>query len=146
LNNEQTRRRLPGDDIAERLLRYSSEVLDLAFKLPKSDIGKHVSIQLARSATASGANYDTNNGFAWCDENHREARGAESRSDFIHKLGLSKKELRESVYWLRLIGRSMLRNSNKTKSLESEGNELISILVRSVSAAKSNMKIKGKRR
>ena len=62
-----------GDDIAARLLDFSSKALDISSSLPKRDAWRHIASQLVRSATAGGANYE-------------EARGAETRADFIYKV------------------------------------------------------------
>ena len=84
--------RMKGDDIAERLLELSVQVVRLVARLPKSPEGKHVARQLLRSGTSGGANYE-------------EARAAESRADFAHKVLVAAKEVRESAYWLRLTQR-----------------------------------------
>ena len=82
-----------GNDIAERLLNFAVAVVRLAAQLPRDPAGRHVASQIVRSATGGGANYE-------------EARAAESREDFIHKVGVSAKEVRETVYWLEFIARS----------------------------------------
>jgi four helix bundle protein len=84
-----------GANISERLLELGIQVLHLIRTLPTDVAGRHVSSQLVRSSTSGGANYE-------------EARSAESRADFIHKLGIAAKELRETTYWLRLIQRSSM--------------------------------------
>ena len=86
---------MKGDDIADRLLDLGVRVMRLVEALPRTMAGKHLAGQLLRSGTSAGANYE-------------EARGAESRADFIHKLGIAWKETRESLYWLKLIHRSAL--------------------------------------
>ena len=78
-----------GDDLFRRLLQYGSACLLLGKQLPHDPIDRHIALQFIRSATSAGANYE-------------EARAAESRADFIHKLGLVLKELKESRYWLYL--------------------------------------------
>jgi four helix bundle protein len=88
---------MKGDDLADRLLDFAVRVIRLVGALPKTPLGRHVNGQLARSGTSAGANYE-------------EARGAESRADFVHKLGVSWKETREAWYWLRLIHRAELVN------------------------------------
>jgi len=82
-----------GNDIAERLLDFAVATVRVAAKLPRDQAGRHVASQLVRSATGGGANYE-------------EARAAESRDDFIHKVGVAAKEVRETVYWLEFIQRS----------------------------------------
>jgi four helix bundle protein len=89
--NHPTPMRL-GNDIAERLLNFAIDVIRVVAQLPKAKdpAARHVASQLIRSATSGGANYE-------------EARAAESRDDFVHKVGIAAKEVRESSYWLRLI-------------------------------------------
>jgi four helix bundle protein len=76
-----------GSDIAERLLNLAAGALRVSAELPSHPSGRHVALQLARAGTGSGANYE-------------EARAAESRSDFIHKVGIDCKAVRETAYWL----------------------------------------------
>ena len=79
-----------GDDIARRLLEFAANCLRLASDLPDTPSAKHVSRQLTRCSTGGGSNYE-------------EARAAESRADFVHKLAICLKEVRETLFWLRLI-------------------------------------------
>ncbi len=114
---------MKGDDISDRLLDLAVRVMRLVQALPKSIGGRHVAAQLLRSGTSAGANYE-------------EARGAESRADFIHKLGVSWKETRESYYWLKLIHRSQIIKPKLVESLLSESEALSKILAKSISTAK----------
>jgi four helix bundle protein len=82
--------------------------------------------QLTRSGTSPALNYG-------------EAQGAESRKDFIHKMKISLKELRETVVCLKIIVKSELLVSQKLTPLISEADELISIFVTSINTAKKNM-------
>jgi four helix bundle protein len=116
---------LKGDDIADRLLDYGVRVIRLAQALPKTATGRHVSGQLLRAGTSAGANYE-------------EARGAESRADFIHKLGVAWKELRESRYWLRLIHRAELLEPQRIELISQEADELCAILSKSLATARKN--------
>src|SRR5262245_57581185 len=102
---------MKGDDLADRLLDIAVRVIHLVGALPKTQLGRHVNGQLVRSGTSAGANYE-------------EARGAESRADFVHKLGVSWKETREAWYWLRLIHRAELIKPNRVEMLLAEANEL----------------------
>lgn len=77
-------------DLSERLLEFSANAVKLTAKLNRSVIGRHIANQLMRASTSCGANYE-------------EACVAESRADFIHKMQIVLKEMRESRYWLRLI-------------------------------------------
>lgn len=112
-----------GDDIAERLLDLAVRALEVMRGLPKDGVGRHIGMQLVRAATAGGANY-------------QEARSAESRPDFIHKIGLATKELGETLYWLRLIARA--RMCTVPPFLLRETDELIAILTASARTARAN--------
>jgi four helix bundle protein len=112
-----------GRDIAERLLAFGLAALDLVERLPRRPAARHVALQLFRSATGSGSNYD-------------EARAAESRIDFAHKLAIAAKEARESCYWLTLIDRSGWLQRD-IGPLVQEANELAAILAASVRTARS---------
>src|SRR5687767_13852988 len=79
-----------GDDLSERLLAFGVAVIAVIRKLPNDVAGRHIGGQLLRAGTSPGAHYE-------------EARGSESRADFVHKLGVALKELKESRYWMRVI-------------------------------------------
>lgn len=72
--------------------------------------------------------------------NYEEACSAESRNDFIHKMQIVLKELRESQYWIRLIGKSGIHCSVDLDALLREAGELINIIAKSVITAKNNRK------
>lgn len=110
-------------DLGDRLVDFGAEVLRFSRLLQRSVVGRHVAGQLVRSATSAGANYF-------------EARGAESRADFVHKLQLCLKELRETEYWLRLLERSGIA-AEGVAGLKSEADELVRIAVSSVVKAKA---------
>ena len=114
-----------GDDISERLLEYAVRILRLVQPLPKSVVGRHVAGQVMRAGTSAGANYE-------------EARGGESKADFIHKLGVCWKETRESLYWLKLIHRAELVKPARVVQLIQEANELSAILNKSLSTARKH--------
>ena len=78
--------------LQERLTHIAVQVMELRDQLPMAFAGCHLGEQLFRSGIAAAANY-------------AEARGGESRSDFSHKLGVVRKELNESLVWLRMIER-----------------------------------------
>jgi len=77
-------------DLDERLIDFASSIIDIAEALPKTIAGNHLAGQLIRSGTAPCLQYG-------------EAQSAESRADFIHKMKISAKELRETHNCLRLI-------------------------------------------
>ena len=76
-------------DLSERLLEFAASSIKLTVRLKRTAVGRYIANQLMRAASSSGANYE-------------EACGAESKADFIHKMQLVLKELRESLYWLKL--------------------------------------------
>ena len=78
-----------SDRLEERLIEFAARIMFLASKLPRSFQGRHIANQIVRCATAAAANY-------------AEARGAESRADFIHKMRIVQKELNECSVWLRI--------------------------------------------
>jgi len=118
-----------GADIAARLLDLGSGVVRLVRTLPKDAAARHISSQIVRSATAGGANYE-------------EARAAESRSDFIHKVSIATKELRETIYWLKLIEHAKLSAVDGAPLL-SEAMQLTAILTASLRTARENLQQRG---
>jgi len=114
-----------GDDIAERLLDFAVRVIKLVNALPKTIIGRHLAGQLVRSGTSCGSNYE-------------ESRGAESRADFIHKLGIALKEIKESRFWLKVIYHAKIMKPEQIESLIAECEELAAIIAKSIITAKAN--------
>jgi four helix bundle protein len=114
---------LKGDDISDRLLEFGVRVIRLVGALPKSMASRHIAGQLLRCGTSCGANYE-------------EARGGESRADFIHKLAISWKETRESLHWLRLIHRAQMVKPGRIDGLIVEAKELSLILGKSLATAR----------
>jgi four helix bundle protein len=114
-------------DLENRLIDFAAMIIQLAHKVPGSIVGKHVKSQIIRSGTSPAANY-------------AEGRGAESRTDFIHKLKIALKELRETRVWLLIIQRvDLLPEQNQLEVTLKENDELISILFKSIDTAKSNL-------
>jgi four helix bundle protein len=93
-------------------------VLQIVAELPETPIGKHIARQLLRAGTSGGANYE-------------EARSAESRADFIHKVAVAVKEVRESQYWLLVIRDAGLSSNPCLQNSIDESDEVISILTTS---------------
>ena len=111
-------------DLEERLLDYSAEAIRLTDRLPRSEAGAHISKQLLRSSTSPLAN-------------HGEAQAAESARDFIHKLKLSLKELRETERWLKLVKRvPLIDQFDLLDKLLNETDQLIRIFVSSINTAR----------
>src|ERR1041385_4266280 len=113
-------------DLEDRLLEFASSVIDLSEKLPNTRAGNHVAGQILRSGTSPYPN-------------HGEAGAAESREDFVHKLKVCLKELRETRRWARLIDRKRwARDDPKLKFVLGESDELIRIFFSSIQTAKHN--------
>ena len=113
-------------DLQERFIDYSVSIINLCESLPETKAGRLVCSQLLRSGTSPAPNYG-------------ESQSAESRADFIHKLKVALKELRETDIWLRVISRAELINSQgKIAPLLQETDELISILFTSIETAQTN--------
>jgi len=116
---------MKGDDIAERLLDFAVRVGKVVDALPDTRLGRHVAGQLVRCGTSSPPNYE-------------EGRAAESRADFVHKLGICHKELRETGCWLRFIVKAELLPEARLAPLCDECEELCKIIGRSILTAKMN--------
>ena len=115
-------------DLQDRFVDYSVRIIKVSESLPDTKAGKHICSQILRSGTSPMANYG-------------EAQSAESRADFIHKLKIALKELRETETWLKVIIRSgMIQSSAKLAPLIQETDELISILFKSIETAKKKQK------
>lgn len=120
----ETRMQNRQTDLGDRLLEFAVAVVALAPRLQRSVTGRYFSGQLVRSASSAGANF-------------QEARGSESRADFVHKMQIVLKELREAEYWMKLIGRTKLVPADLLAAPLAEVDELIRIVVKSVVTAKS---------
>jgi four helix bundle protein len=112
-------------DLEERLLEYAVRIIRLVDALPRTRAGRHVADQLLRCGTSPLAN-------------HGELQGAESRRDFIHKLGICLKEIREARRWLRLVHRVPLLAPLKIDPLLAETEALIKIFSASIRTAEKN--------
>ena len=113
-------------NLENRLIDFSVSIIELIQEIPKSYIGIHLSKQLARSGTSVSLNYG-------------EAQASESKKDFIHKMNIVLKELRETFICLKILRRVGLYKDNIDMNLVySECNELISIFVKSLQTVKKN--------
>ncbi len=114
-------------DLWERLIDYAVGIIKLTDELPPTKAGNHICGQLLRSGTSPAPNYS-------------EALSAESKADFVHKLKIAMKELRESKTWLRIIINAELINPRcKVESVLKETDELIAILFSSVETTRKSM-------
>lgn len=112
-----------SDTLSERLLGFAATVIKITDALPNTVAGRHVGGQLIGAGTSCGSNYE-------------EACGAESRSDFVHKMSIVLKELKESRFWLRLISRTELLASGLTEPALDECQQLCAIAAKSILTAK----------
>ncbi|MHB2148365.1 four helix bundle protein [Calditrichota bacterium LG25] len=116
---------MKADDLEKRLIDFSVKVINICKNMSEDYISRHLSVQLLRSATSVAANYG-------------EARGAESRKDFVHKLRICLKELNETTIWLKIIKGSNFIEENDIRILLSEGKELQKIIGSSLSTLKQS--------
>jgi four helix bundle protein len=124
-NREAEAARAKRYDLEDRLLEYAVRIIRLADALPATRAGRHIADQLLRYGTSPLAN-------------HGELQGAESRKDFIHKLGICLKEIREAQRWLRLIDKVPLVAPPKISPLLTETDALIRIFVASLRTSEKN--------
>ena len=111
--------------LEERLIDFAVIIVSVVEALPNSKAGNHIANQWIRSGTSPAPNYG-------------EAQSAESRKDFIHKMKISLKELRETMVWLKIIARKSLGDCSEIPAAISECNELIAIFVSSTKTADAN--------
>jgi four helix bundle protein len=112
-------------DLDDCLIYFAANIIDVAEGLPKTIAGNHLSGQLIRSRTAPCLQYG-------------EAQSPESRNDFIHKMKVSAKELRETYNCLRLIKTKKWFNEDKLNACINENSQLIAIFVKSIETAQRN--------
>ncbi|TFF36284.1 four helix bundle protein [Mucilaginibacter psychrotolerans] len=113
-------------DLEERLIDFAVMVADVVEKLPTTRLGNYIAGQLVRSGCSPALNYG-------------EAQSAESRNDFIHKMKIILKELRESLISLKIIERKALYDLDKVMPVKDECNQLVAIFVKSLDTAKKNI-------
>ena len=115
-------------DLEERLINFLVLVIDIVNDMSHTKAGNHLSGQLVRSGTSVSLNYG-------------EAQSAESKKDFIHKIKVVLKELRETLVCLKIIHRTKLYMSeDKIVFVKKENDELISIFVKSTLTAQKNLR------
>lgn len=120
-----------SDDMSDRFMVFVVNILKIEKQLCRTYSGRHIYGQLFRAGTSSGANYE-------------EARAGESRADFIHKMQIVLKELRESHFWIKLIIAAKLNTSDEAilKFLLAESKELANITAKAVVTSKSKIEKK----
>jgi four helix bundle protein len=115
-----------ANDLEKRLISFAAAVVTLSSKLPKTPQGRHICTQILRSGTAAAANYG-------------EARGAESRADFIHKLKIAFKELNETAIWLQVSTESFLLPADNIVAVLAKNRELCRIVAASIKTARASL-------
>jgi four helix bundle protein len=113
-----------AQQLADRLLDFVVRIIKIVDTLPNTVTARHIGGQLTNAVTSCGANYE-------------EGCGAESRPDFIHKMSIVLKELKETRFWLRLIHRTRLISSGNCEPAIDECEQLCAIIARSIITAKN---------
>jgi four helix bundle protein len=113
MNNEK------ADNIEDRLIDFAAQIIYLSVRLPSNQASEHIARQMLRSGTSPAPNYG-------------EARGAESRADFVHKLGIALKELNETKVWLKMLERAKLAAADVVGPVLDECQQLARILNASI--------------
>jgi len=110
-------------DLEERTAIFGEEIIKFVKNLPDMPINRPLINQIMRSGTSIGANY-------------MEANGAESKKDFQHKIGICKKEAKETMHWLRMVATANTDKAEKCRKLWKEVHELVLIFSSIVKKAK----------
>ena len=114
-----------ADQLEDRLIDFGVKIILLSGKLPRSFAGQHIASQMLRSGTSPAPNYG-------------EARGEESRADFIHKMGVALKELNETQIWLLMIQRAELLPATEVETVLDECRQLSRMINASIQTARRN--------
>lgn len=104
-------------DLEERTARFAEVIIDFVRTVKQDAVNRRIIDQLVGAAGSIGANY--------C-----EAVEAESKKDFIHKIGIAKKEIKETKHWLRLLARSHPERTEEIRMFWKEAHELLLIFAK----------------
>jgi four helix bundle protein len=110
-------------DLEERTQKFGENIIEFAKEISKNTVTNPIISQLVRSGTSVGANY-------------MEANGADSKKDFVHKIGISKREAKETKHWLRMIVKAEPSLKEKAIKLWKEAEELNLIFSKIVRSSK----------
>jgi four helix bundle protein len=116
-----------GEDLLARLVRFGVTIIVLSGTLPKTFAARHIATQLIRSGTSGAPNY-------------AEARSGESLRDFVHKLGIVRKELHESYVWLQMLRQAKIGDPGRLETILQECDELCRIISASKKTAESRLR------
>ncbi len=118
-------------DLEDRLITFACQCLDVCELLPNTKAGNNLEYQLSKSSTATALIYG-------------EAQAAESRNDFLHKIKLVLKEIRETRINLRIIKQKPVIQNIKVEIALNEANQLMAIFLKSIETAKNNQEVRAK--
>ena len=116
---------MTADELQDRLIAFAVRILLLADALPDTPAGRHVRNQIVKCGTSPAPNYG-------------EARGGESRADFMHKLGIVFKELNETQIWLEIMQRAKLLKEEMLKEIIGENAQLCKIVAATLGTTRRN--------
>ncbi|MBE9492032.1 MAG: four helix bundle protein [Bacteroidetes bacterium] len=111
--------------ISEEFLLFATSIISVVAGIANVQVRNVIGYQLIKSGSSAGANYE-------------EACGAESKADFIHKLHIVYKELRESNYWIKIIKKSGISNSTELDAIFNQSEKLLKIIGKSLITSKKN--------
>ena len=114
------------DELLEKCDVFSTEMMDLYRKLLKDEVWRVLGRQPLRSGTAVGSNIE-------------EAQGAQSKKDFINKMSIAYKEIRETGYWIRMMKKDKFLKGVDTKKVDDEQQQLRKIIASIVKSSKENI-------
>jgi len=119
---ESSPKKMTPQEMEDRLIEFASRIIDIVETMPKTPASKHIGGQMLRSGTSPALNYG-------------EAQAAESRDDFIHKMKICLKELRETLICLKLTVKRKWFPEGRLDALLKENNELVAIFIASTKTA-----------
>ena len=115
---------IKGNNLEDRLVNFAVRIIRLCDAMPSTPSARHIRNQILRSGTSPAPNYG-------------EARSAESRKDFIHKLKIGLKEMNETRIWLKILIQTQIVNPDVLGSLLDECEQLCRILSSSVNTVRN---------
>jgi len=122
----QSSKKVQQYDLEERTACFAEEVIDFVKEMKKDVVNRRIIDQLVGAAGSVGANY--------C-----EAVEGESKKDFIHKIGICKKEIKETQHWLRLLARSNPEQKDTIRKMWKEAHELLLIFAKIIRSSRKNI-------
>lgn len=112
-------------DLEERTAKFAEDIIDFVRNLKQDAVNKRIIDQLVGASGSTGANY--------C-----EAVEAESKKDFIHKIGIVKKEIKEAKHWLRLLIRANPEHTEEIQKFWKEAHELLLIFAKTIRSSRGH--------